>query len=82
MTIPWQADDEDDGHHVTSLRRSRLVGRWPPPLSRALHDALPLALTACLGLSQIRLGGEREIGGTGEEPLDGAVSDLGVRVRR
>jgi hypothetical protein len=37
------------------------------------------ALIACLGRSDWEER-EREIGGTREEPLDGAVSDLGARV--
>jgi hypothetical protein len=58
--ILCQADDEDDGHHVTLLCQSPSVGHRRTPLSRALHDTPPLPLTACLGLTQILLGGERE----------------------
>jgi hypothetical protein len=53
MTVPWQADDEDDGHHITMLHRSRSVARRHPPLSCAPHDTPPLALIAHLGLTQI-----------------------------
>jgi hypothetical protein len=81
--IPWQASDEDDGHHVAPLRQSRSVGHRHLPLSLAPHDVPSLALVACLGLTQIQLGRERERDwGTGEEPLDGAGSDLGTRMRR
>jgi hypothetical protein len=58
--IPWQASDEDDGHHVAPLRQSRSVGHRHLPLSLAPHDVPSLALVACLGLTQIQLGRERE----------------------
>jgi hypothetical protein len=61
--IPWQASDEDDGHHIAPLRQSRSVGHRHPPLSLAPHDVPSLALVACLGLTQIQLGGERERSG-------------------
>jgi hypothetical protein len=68
------ARSEDDGGGKMWLKRVR---------GAVLGPGVEVgALVRCIGQTQIRLRGERDIGGTGEEPLDGAASDLGARVHQ